>query len=134
MAEYFQKWERTGNAEYLQNLLDRVKSYREANEYESALLIDDGGNTIARDIEPPRSKSSPELLDAVNRVVHGVGHRPRGQLGLQQAEHLLLDARIGLAGQPHEVEGPWSEATGGGGHGTPRYCQGAPRRTPRILH
>ena len=56
------------------------------------------------------------------------------ELGLEQAEHLLLDPRVGLAGQPHEVEGPWSEATGGGGHGTPRYCQGAPRRTPRILH
>ena len=69
MAELYGKWRKSGDKTSLQRLRERATEYRKANEYESAIVSDEHGETIARDNDTVSRGASAELKTAVLRAL-----------------------------------------------------------------
>jgi PAS domain S-box-containing protein len=69
MADDYLQWRDRGNRASLGRLIERAGDYRKANEYESALVANERGEMVARDVDIVRRGASPELKAAVLRAL-----------------------------------------------------------------
>ena len=68
MADYYRQWESHGDAKSLRQLLERLTNYSKANEYHSALIINENNEVVARDTDLPQKHIGPELEVALKRA------------------------------------------------------------------